>query len=74
MGTAGLALTLVRGNKRVPCPPPMITARISFVEGMRELLFGYDKLNYNPLRTVYRDGEISDWRNNEPTLIEYNFK
>src|SRR5437870_10401330 len=24
-GTAGLARSLVRGNKRVPCPPPMIT-------------------------------------------------
>src|SRR5438874_12436005 len=24
-GTAGLARSLVSGNKRVPCPPPMIT-------------------------------------------------
>src|SRR5215831_20127831 len=24
-GTAGLALSLVSGNNRVPCPPPMIT-------------------------------------------------
>src|SRR5690349_7462057 len=24
-GTAGLARSLVRGNNRVPCPPPMIT-------------------------------------------------
>ena len=26
-GTAGLARSLVRGNKRVPRPPPRITAR-----------------------------------------------
>ena len=33
IGTAGLARTFVSGKRRVPCPPPMITARISFVDG-----------------------------------------
>src|SRR5262249_5410385 len=28
-GTAGLARSLVRGNRRVPAPPPMMTATIS---------------------------------------------
>src|ERR1044071_5728032 len=32
-GTAGLARSLVKGNKRVPCPPPMITANTLLVLG-----------------------------------------
>ncbi|WP_458434882.1 hypothetical protein, partial [Pseudomonas aeruginosa] len=30
MGTAGLDLLAVRGNKRVPAPPPRITATTDF--------------------------------------------
>ena len=30
-GTAGLARSLVSGNRRVPCPPPMMTQRTLLV-------------------------------------------
>ena len=30
-GTAGLARSLVSGNRRVPCPPPMMTERTLLV-------------------------------------------
>src|SRR5690606_5926133 len=36
-GTAGLARSLVSGKSRVPAPPPMMTASISFIGARSEV-------------------------------------
>src|SRR5690349_3099806 len=63
IGTAGFERILVNGCKRVPLPPPIITPRTSFMDGMAVLrvmecdgstylrVCGYYLLNFRSCRT-----------------------
>src|ERR1700722_5124740 len=39
-GTAGFARSLVNGNRRVPAPPPMMMASVSFWKDLLSIVYG----------------------------------